>query len=122
MEERLSKGMREVGVQVHDVCTWLSPLLILEKYSLTKPCRTKIFGFSTQNHLPIMFKGRFRAAAVTMAEQTVAAPPMSALMASMPDDGFSEMPPLEQTAQVPCHIHWRCSVPQCVLTPNSSKG
>lgn len=52
-----------------------------------------------------MFKGRFRAAAVTMAEQTVAAPPISALIASMPDDGFREMPPLEQKAQVRCHIH-----------------
>lgn len=52
-----------------------------------------------------MFKGRFRAAAVTMAEQTVAAPPISALMASIPEDGFREMPPLEQTAQVQGHIH-----------------
>lgn len=50
-----------------------------------------------------MFKGSFRAAAVTMAEQTVAAPPISALIASIPDDGFSEMPPLQQTAQG--HIH-----------------
>lgn len=56
-------------------------------------------------YLPIMFKGRLRAAAVTMAEQTVAAPPISALIASIPNDGFSEMPPLEQTAQVPCHVH-----------------
>ena len=46
-----------------------------------------------------MLRGRFKAAAVTMAEQTVAAPPISALIASIPDDGFSEMPPLEQTAQ-----------------------
>jgi len=42
-----------------------------------------------------MLRGRFKAAAVTMAEQTVAAPPISALIASIPDDGFSEMPPLE---------------------------
>lgn len=106
--------------RVHDACTWLLPLLILAIFSPTKLCRTKIFVFSTQTHLPIMFRGRFRAAAVTMAEQTVAAPPMSALIASIPDDGFSEMPPLEQTAQVQCHIHWWCSAHQYVLT-NTTK-
>lgn len=108
-----SKNGREVEqgnersrcARVHDVSTWLLPLLILEIFSLTKLCRTKTFGFSTQTHLPIMLRGRLRAAAVTMAEQTVAAPPISALIASIPDDGFSEMPPLEQTAQVRCHIH-----------------
>lgn len=42
-----------------------------------------------------MLTGSFRAAAVTTAEQTVAAPPISALMASIPDDGFREIPPLE---------------------------
>lgn len=51
-----------------------------------------------------MLRGRFKAAAVTMAEQTVAAPPISALIASIPDDGFSEMPPLEQTAQASTNI------------------
>lgn len=39
-----------------------------------------------------------------MAEQTVAAPPISALIASIPDDGFSEMPPLEQIAQASSNI------------------
>lgn len=43
---------------------------------------------------PTMLIGSFRAAAVTMAEHTVAAPPISALMASMPDEGFIEIPPL----------------------------
>lgn len=44
---------------------------------------------------PMILIGRFRAAAVTIAEHTVAAPPISALMASMPDEGFREIPPLE---------------------------
>lgn len=43
---------------------------------------------------PRMLIGSFRAAAVTMAEHTVAAPPMSALMASIPEEGFIEIPPL----------------------------
>ena len=44
-----------------------------------------------------MLIGSFRAAAVTIAEHTVAAPPISALMASIPDEGFSEIPPLRET-------------------------
>lgn len=47
----------------------------------------------------MMLTGNFRAAAVTIAEHTVAAPPISALMASIPEGGFSEMPPLR--AEVP---------------------
>lgn len=46
--------------------------------------------------------GRFRAAAVTIAEHTVAAPPISALMASMPDEGFREIPPLEMYGHINC--------------------
>lgn len=44
---------------------------------------------------PMMFTGSFRAAAVTMEAHTVAAPPISALIASMERDGFREIPPLE---------------------------
>lgn len=43
---------------------------------------------------PTMLMGSFRAAAVTMAAHTVAAPPISALMASIPEEGFIEIPPL----------------------------
>ena len=43
---------------------------------------------------PIMLTGSLRAAAVTMEAHTVAAPPMSARMASIPEDGFREIPPL----------------------------
>lgn len=43
---------------------------------------------------PTMLIGSFRAAAVTKAEHTVAAPPISALMASIPEEGFIEIPPL----------------------------
>lgn len=50
-----------------------------------------------------MLRGRFNVAAVTMAEQTVAAPPISALIASIPDDGFSEMPPLKRAEQYHQH-------------------
>lgn len=41
-----------------------------------------------------MLTGSLRAAAVTMAEHTVAAPPISALMASIPEEGLMEIPPL----------------------------
>lgn len=41
-----------------------------------------------------MLIGSFRAAAVTIAEHTDAAPPISALMASIPEAGFMEIPPL----------------------------
>lgn len=41
-----------------------------------------------------MLIGSLRAAAVTMAEHTVAAPPISALMASIPEEGLMEIPPL----------------------------
>lgn len=43
----------------------------------------------------MMLTGSFRAAAVTMDAQTVAAPPISALIASIEADGFREMPPLQ---------------------------
>lgn len=42
----------------------------------------------------MMLIGSFSAAAVTMAEHTAAAPPISALMASIPEEGFIEIPPL----------------------------
>lgn len=38
--------------------------------------------------------GNFNSAAVTMAEKMVAAPPISALMASILAEGLIEMPPL----------------------------
>lgn len=44
--------------------------------------------------LPIILTGSLSAAAVTMAEHTVAAPPISALIASIEGDGLSEIPPL----------------------------
>lgn len=43
---------------------------------------------------PIMLIGSFRATAVTIAAHTVAAPPISALIASIEEDGFREIPPL----------------------------
>ncbi len=43
---------------------------------------------------PIMLTGNFRAAAVTIDAHTVAAPPISALIASIEGDGFREIPPL----------------------------
>ncbi len=43
---------------------------------------------------PIMLTGSFRAAAVTIDAHTVAAPPISALIASIEGDGFREIPPL----------------------------
>ena len=43
---------------------------------------------------PIMLMGSFRAAAVTTDAHTVAAPPISALIASIEGDGFREIPPL----------------------------
>ncbi len=43
----------------------------------------------------MILMGSFKATAVTIAEHTVAAPPISALMASMPEEGFREIPPLE---------------------------
>lgn len=42
-----------------------------------------------------MLMGSFRAAAVTIDAHTVAAPPISALIASIEGDGFREMPPLQ---------------------------
>lgn len=42
-----------------------------------------------------MLTGSFRDAAVTMEAHTVAAPPMSALIASIEAEGFREMPPLQ---------------------------
>lgn len=42
-----------------------------------------------------MLTGSFRAAAVTMDAHTVAAPPMSALIASMEGEGLREIPPLQ---------------------------
>lgn len=41
-----------------------------------------------------MLTGSFRAAAVTIDAHTVAAPPISALIASIEGDGFREIPPL----------------------------
>lgn len=43
---------------------------------------------------PMMLTGSFRAAAVTTDAHTVAAPPISALIASIEGDGFREIPPL----------------------------
>lgn len=43
---------------------------------------------------PIMLTGSLRAAAVTIDAHTVAAPPISALIASIEGDGFREIPPL----------------------------
>lgn len=51
----------------------------------------------------MMLTGSLRAAAVTMAELTVAAPPMSALMASIPDAGFNEIPPLKWRRMLKMH-------------------
>lgn len=45
-------------------------------------------------NLPIILTGSFKAAAVTIDAHTVAAPPMSALIASIEEDGFREIPPL----------------------------
>lgn len=44
---------------------------------------------------PMMLTGSLRAAAVTMEAHTVAAPPMSARIASIDGDGLREMPPLQ---------------------------
>ena len=41
-----------------------------------------------------MLTGSFRAAAVTIDAHTVAAPPISALIASIEEGGFREIPPL----------------------------
>lgn len=49
--------------------------------------------------LPIKLRGNFSSAAVTMAEKMVAAPPMSALMASMLAEGLMEMPPLQRAKE-----------------------
>ena len=49
---------------------------------------------------PMMLIGSLRAAAVTRAAHTVAAPPMSALIASIPDDGLREIPPLRRDDKV----------------------
>lgn len=46
-----------------------------------------------------MLIGSLRAAAVTMDAQTVAAPPISALIASMEGDGFREIPPLPRRSE-----------------------
>lgn len=46
-----------------------------------------------------MLTGSFRAAAVTMDAHTVAAPPMSALISSIEEDGFREIPPLQTDRQ-----------------------
>ncbi len=43
---------------------------------------------------PIILTGSFRAAAVTIDAHTVAAPPISALIASIEGDGLREIPPL----------------------------
>lgn len=48
---------------------------------------------------PIMLTGSFRDAAVTMDAHTVAAPPISALIASIEEDGFREIPPLQTHRQ-----------------------
>lgn len=53
----------------------------------------------TPAHSPTMLRGRPSLAAVTMAEQIVAAPPMSARMRSMFADGLMEMPPLRGKGQ-----------------------
>lgn len=45
-------------------------------------------------HSPMRLMGRLSLAADTMAEQMVAAPPMSALMRSIFAEGLMEMPPL----------------------------
>lgn len=54
-------------------------------------------NFTVSENPPIILIGSFRAAAVTTDAQTVAAPPISALIASMEGDGFREMPPLPPT-------------------------
>lgn len=54
-------------------------------------------------HSPMILMGRPSLAADTMAEQMVAAPPMSALMRSMFAEGLMEMPPL-WGKRAPCTI------------------
>lgn len=54
-------------------------------------------NFTVSQNPPIILIGSFRAAAVTTDAHTVAAPPISALIASMEGDGLREMPPLPPT-------------------------
>lgn len=54
-----------------------------------------------RTNIPIMFTGDLFVARVRMAETTFAAPPMSALILSMLEDGFNEIPPLSKVMPLP---------------------
>lgn len=64
-------------------------------YDKNKFKKNKQTGYLISRCSPTMLTGSFRDAAVTMEAHTVAAPPMSALIASIEAEGFREMPPLQ---------------------------
>lgn len=69
----------------------------------------------------MMLMGRFSLAADTMAEQIVAAPPMSALMRSIFAEGLMEMPPLWEK-RTACNISGSKEGPHHFLKKEHTHG